>query len=126
MCRSGETVLEGFSIKEQKSLGKKGTRISSWPTLPPKIEKYRKEVISLLEPTFFTSFTEVNVSGGRVLSMDSSPIYAQLYDYEMYGFRKRWWDQFCSPPKTKVSTHQTSIINSNTDNNTVGIYKQGL
>ena len=28
MCRSGETVLEGFSIKEQKSLGKKGTRIS--------------------------------------------------------------------------------------------------
>ena len=28
MCRRGETVLEGFSIKEQKSLGKKGTRIS--------------------------------------------------------------------------------------------------
>ena len=43
MCRSGETVLEGFSIKEQKSLGKKGTRTSSWLTLPPKVEKYRKE-----------------------------------------------------------------------------------
>ena len=92
MCRSGETVLEGFSIKEQKSLGKKGTRISSWLTLPPKIEKYRKEV-SLREPRFFTSFTEVNASGGRVVSMDSSPIYSQLYDYEMYGLRKRWWDQ---------------------------------